>query len=83
LTSLTREELQERLDAEGFRRDVYNLYGAHLPECYVLEQTASGWNVFYSERGLEQGKRSFASEGEACAYLLEVLREDPTTREAP
>ena len=38
------------------------------------------WSVYYSERGLESGLKLFASEEEACEYLLKLLRDDPTMK---
>lgn len=46
----------------------------------VLTARAGGWATFYSERGLETGRREFDIEDEAGAHLLDVIMRDPTTR---
>ena len=73
-------ELRARLEAEAIRQDAYDLTGDGRNEAYVLRQDPSGWSVFYSERGLESGLQTFASEADACEYLFEKLTSDPTTR---
>ncbi|MDP9067935.1 MAG: hypothetical protein M3N53_06280 [Actinomycetota bacterium] len=78
---MDREELKQRLDEAGVRPESYHLYGAHMSERYVLLEQGQQWSVFYSERGLETGKRTFDSESEACKYLFGLLTGDPTTRD--
>jgi len=77
---VNRQDLLEILREELIRDDAYDLEGGHVPEVYTLGEAHGRWFVYYSERGLETGRRDFASESEACQYLLEVLRKDPTTR---
>jgi hypothetical protein len=77
---MNRTTLRDLLVTEDIREDAYDLDGGHLPEKYTLSQSNKTWFVYYSERGLETGKRAFSSEDEACEYLLESLRNDPTTR---
>jgi hypothetical protein len=72
-------ELQRRLRAEGVSADAYDLSGQAKNETYVLRRDTDGWSVFYSERGLETSLRKFATETEACEYLLAQLQGDPTT----
>lgn len=72
--------LQQILEQEGFRKECYDLDGGHPPERYVLAQEGKSWSVYYSEHGLESGKSEFATEHEACQYLLAQLREDPFTK---
>jgi hypothetical protein len=62
------------------REDAYDLNGGHLPERYTLCESGGTWSVYYSERGLETGKKEFATEMEACEYLLRQIMKDPTTR---
>jgi len=65
---------------------VYGLDGpAGLPvedreERYFLEETLSGWSVYYWARGLRSGEQSFGSEDEARRHLLDLLLGDSTTR---
>ena len=77
---LNRDRLKQLLDEHGVSPDAYHLYGAHLSDRHVLNHSASGWSVFYSERGSEDGIRTFESESEACEYLFKVLL-DRTTKE--
>jgi|688.fasta_scaffold2330456_2 hypothetical protein len=69
-------ELQDQLEAEGIRRNLYSLDGTPADECMVLEQRASNWVVFYSERGQQTGRMDFSTEDAACQYLLKQLRRD-------
>jgi len=77
---LNRQRLRELLHDEGIRDDSYDLEGGHLPERYTLGESNGRWFVYYSERGLETGKKEFGTEADACEYLLGKLRRDPTTR---
>lgn len=83
---MDRSALRELLDREGVDRRAYGLDGPagllveDREERYFLEETPSGWMVFYWERGLRRGEESFASEDEACRHLLDLLLCDPTTR---
>ncbi len=72
------KDLREALRKEGIRDDVYDLSGGHLPETYTLAEECGRWVVYYSEKGLESGKRKFASESEACEYFMNELKNDPT-----
>lgn len=56
------------------------LDGGPANEAYVFEPQALGWSVYYAERGLRSGERLSASEHDACAYLLDIVLKDPTTR---
>ena len=75
---MNRQELREALRSECIRDDAYDLNGGHLPEKYTLGEADGKWFVYYSERGLESGKQEFASETDACTYLLNKLKKDPT-----
>ena len=75
---MNRQELREALRGERIRDDAYDLDGGHLPEKYTLGEANGKWFVYYSERGLESGRKEFASETEACEYLLNKLKKDPT-----
>jgi hypothetical protein len=78
---MNREELRQRLDAEGIRKDAYDLGGTPCEECLRLERVVDGWVVYYAERGLRTNERYFNSESEACSYLADRLIRDPTTRQ--
>lgn len=83
---MDRKALRDFLDRENVSPDSYGLEGPDgLPaqlreERYFIDRTASGWSVYYSERGLRSGEQSFATEDEACRFLLDLLIRDPTTR---
>jgi|KBSMisStandDraft_5_1062788.scaffolds.fasta_scaffold173685_2 hypothetical protein len=78
---MDRESLKRALQIEKICPTAYDLAeGTPENESYVIRESFGVWNVFYSERGREIGKREFYSEAEACQYLLETLRNDPTTR---
>jgi len=77
---MNRQELREALCKEGIRQDAYDLDGRHLSETYTLGEAYGRWFVYYSEHGLETGRREFNSEAEACEYFLQELKKDPTTR---
>jgi len=59
---------------------VYSLTGGHPAECYVLDHRGYERVVYYSERGLESGLRSFPSEDLACRHLADLLQKDRTVR---
>lgn len=77
---MKKNELSEILNRERFDPDSYDLDGGLLPERYTLAHEAGGWSVYYSERGLQTNKRTFATEAEACEHMLDELRRDQTTR---
>lgn len=77
---MNKSELQEVLNHEGISPDSYDLEGGLLPERYTFAEESGVWSVYYSERGLQTGKRTFASEHDACEYFLNTVRDDPTTK---
>ena len=78
---MDRAELLKRLKEERIRPAAYDLNGDARAETYVLRQCPEGWEAFYSERGLKTGRHMFADEDEACTFFLNLLSNDPTTRE--
>ncbi|MDB4872929.1 MAG: hypothetical protein JWL97_3933 [Gemmatimonadales bacterium] len=77
---MNRSSLKQLLDAEHVHPQSYDLDGGLPNERYCLEERASGWSVYYSERGSRTGERTFPSEDEACRDLLDRLLRDTTTR---
>ena len=77
---MNKQLLKDFLQREGFRVDCYDLEGGLMPERLTLGFESGKWCVYYSERGLQTGKRYFATEGEACEYLLNELRDEPSAR---
>ena len=76
---MNREELKAELDRLVVQRDAYQIDGdANASEAYVLRPAT--WEVYYAERGEKKGQKVFASEREACEYLLLRLATDPTAQ---
>lgn len=59
--------------------NTYALDGGHPSEQYVMDVRPGGWVVYYPEGGLESGLQEFDTEDAACDFLLDQLRNDPTT----
>lgn len=78
---MNRFELREALDAAGVARHDYSLQDVPpnfvSDSTFVLRQRGDRWVVFFSERGLERDPKQFASEDEACEYLLAELTRPP------
>jgi hypothetical protein len=79
---MNRKLLQAALVNGGLRSNTYSLEGPddNPNEALCLRQDKDSWVVYYSERGLRTGERTFTTEGEACGYFLEKMTADPTTR---
>jgi hypothetical protein len=77
---LDRERLAGWLVKRGVDPAAYSLEGGHPSERYVLDRRGNEWVVFYSERGLETGLRSFQPEDLACRHLVDLLWKDHTVR---
>ena len=77
---MNKSTLLKTLQREGFRSDCYDLNGGLLPERLTLANEAGQWCVYYSERGQQTGKRFFATESEACEYMLSELRDEPSAK---
>lgn len=72
---MNRDELKAKLESSGVRLDAYSLNGPS-DEAYCLESSGTGWVVYYSERGIESGKKTFGSEAEACEYFAATVLTD-------
>ena len=70
--------LAKLLAERGVDPASYSLTGGHPLERYVLDQRGHDWVVYYSERGLETGLRTFQSEDLACRHFADLLWEDRT-----
>ena len=77
-------QLEAVLQEEGFKQNVYSLERPNFDpdEALCLRQEQGKWCIYYSERGIQTGKKYFSSEEEACKYFLENMRRDPTTRKS-
>lgn len=69
-----RAELKDRLQMEGIPEEMYSLEGGLPGERLCLGQTETGWEVYYSERGLKSGLKHFDTEQDACGYFYNRLR---------
>jgi hypothetical protein len=80
--TMNRQELARRLTSEGFLSDLYSLDGGFpaLLEGFILKTTGARWTVEYYERGTTRTLAEYPTEGEACEFLYETLKADPTTR---
>ena len=70
---MRRNELVDAIRQARIPADAYSLDGGHPSEAFVLSHEGSSWSVYYSERGLETSKRSFATEEQACDELWRLL----------
>jgi len=77
---VSRDELRRKLDAKGVHPNAYDLDETQKDEVYCLEESPTGWTVYYRERGIRRDERTFASEQDACDYFLDAVLRDPTTR---
>lgn len=79
---MNRITLKERLEQKNIKPASFSLEAEIFEpdEALCLRKNGSGWVVYYSERGLQTGKKNFESESEACFYILKELLADPTTR---
>jgi hypothetical protein len=77
---MNRRELLETLRKEGIRDDAYNLDGGYADETLTLSEANGRWCIYYCEHGTETGKKEFATETEACGYLLNELRRHSSAR---
>ena len=79
---MDRQELQRVLRHERIKDSSYSLVASNFDpdETLCLRQVGQEWVIYYSERGLQTGKRSFPTEAQACEYFLESLRSDPTVK---
>jgi hypothetical protein len=72
-------ELQQVLTDKKVSPAAYSLNRGEKNESYVMLYEAGSWFVFYSERGLRSGCKSFNDESSACLCILNLILEDPTT----
>jgi hypothetical protein len=77
---MNKQQLLQAIRKEGIREDAFDLDGGHFSETYTLPESYGRWFVYYGERGVESGRKEFATQSQACEYLLNLLKNDPTTR---
>ena len=67
-------ELRTALEAKRVPRQRYSLMVGGFPgDCYCLVQDGEGYEVYFSERGLKSRTWSFATEADACEFMLGKL----------
>ncbi len=73
---MTLEALLARLHAEHVPEYLYALSGTlGGGDVFGIEQTSSGWCVYFSDRGSKTNPRYFASEEEAVAHFAHCIEE--------
>ncbi|MGN0693424.1 MAG: hypothetical protein ACI4LK_00730 [Lentihominibacter sp.] len=67
---MTLEELKIKLQAFNVPTNLYSITTGGLPNerlCIINE--GGMWQVYYGERGIKSGLKSFETENEACDYF--------------
>ena len=70
---MTIEQLKQELERLGIPRRVYSLNG-RKDERLCIEAREGMWHVYFVERGKEGSVKQFATESEACYFMLNELR---------
>ena len=70
---MNKNTLLEELENKGIRKDSYSLNGGLPNEANCLNQNDGIWEVYYSERGIKSGLKTFTSESDACKFFFEVV----------
>lgn len=74
---MNKRELKKQLNIIGINKGYYSLNGFEYPDCTVLSKDSGGWEVFYvDDRGNRTLENHFATEGDACNYMLKTLKEE-------
>jgi len=79
-SKMNRSDLEAKLKSANIDRVTYDLESVGKEKEYCLEQTGSGWSVYYRERGDRDFEHTFVSESKACEFMLAEILQDPTTR---
>jgi hypothetical protein len=77
---MNREELKCYLVDEGISPGAYDLFGENKDNVYCIEESPSGWLVYFRERGLRDWEHLFSSEAEACEFLFNEIQRDSGAR---
>ena len=74
---MTLSELRVLLERANVPANYYTLggLGEGEGECYGLERTATGWQLYYSERGNKSPLMLVQSEDAACRQMLQYMGE--------
>lgn len=70
------KSLQDRLEQAPIPASAYSLTGGLPNEAYCISLNGSVWEVYYSERGMKSGLRTFDSEADACQYFWDWISKE-------
>lgn len=70
---MKKNELERKLKSESIPEQFYSLKGGLPNEALCLNQENGKWEVYYSERGIKTGLKTFESEDDACDFFYEDL----------
>lgn len=70
---MTVKELEAFLIENNIPTDIYSLDGGVPNETYCIEKIASGWHVYYSERGKKNIIGKFDNEDAAVRCFLGAI----------
>lgn len=77
---MTRVELSEKLKNAEVKPQYYSLYGKLVNDAFIMEKIGETWNVYYFERGSKDMEQNFKSENEACEYIYNILKDEPSVK---
>lgn len=73
--------LKDALERANIVERLVSLAGGARDESLLLEHDpVIGWKVYFSERSQRIGERTFRSEDQACQFIFDTLRSDPTVK---
>jgi len=70
---MNKNTLHKELENKNVPKDLYDLNGGLPNEAYCLNQNNGIWEVYYSEKGVKSGLKTFSTENDACDYFYEVV----------
>jgi len=70
---MNKNTLLNELENKLIPKDLYDLSGGLPNEAYCLNQNNGVWEVYYSEKGVKSGLRTFNIESDACDYFYDVV----------
>ena len=77
---MDRGELKNQLDGLSVDPRSYSLDGSLANDAMILEHVYGKWIVFYSERGERNDEATFLTEADACKYIFDLLKDEPSVR---
>ncbi|MCL2323533.1 MAG: hypothetical protein FWC47_15675 [Oscillospiraceae bacterium] len=70
---MNKESLIKELENKKIPKDAYSLSGGLPNEAFCFNQINGIWEVYYSERGIKSGLKTFVSECDACIFFLDLV----------